>query len=158
MAPLILSVTATALIVAVPALKEDYRVLTIGKIPQGMPPFSLTSVFENLPSYFSRVLPTAVSVALVGFMESIAIGKTLAAKHGQELNAGREMTAVGLANLLGSCFSGYPVAGSFSRSAVANATGAQTPLAGLITGLLVLVCLVAIPTVARKLPRFVLVV
>ncbi|KAJ1462601.1 sulfate transporter family-domain-containing protein, partial [Pelagophyceae sp. CCMP2097] len=154
--PLIICVGSTALIVIAPQLVSEYGVEQIGKVPKGLPPFSLPIVLNNIGSQAAAVFPTALSVALIGFMESIAIGKTLAAKHNYELSAGREMSAIGIANLAGACFSGYPVAGSFSRSAVSNATGARTPLAGLVTGLFVLFCLLVLPDVARKLPKFVL--
>ncbi|KAJ1462602.1 sulfate transporter family-domain-containing protein [Pelagophyceae sp. CCMP2097] len=126
--PLIICVGSTALIVYAPWLVTDYK---------GLPPFSLPIIVKGVGSQAASVFPTALS--------SIAIGKTLAAKHNYELNAGREMTANGICNIVGSCFSGYPVAGSFSRSAVNNATGALTPLAGLVTGFFVLFCLLVIP-------------
>lgn len=137
-------------------LRDDYGVETIGLVPKGLPPFTLPRVMRDLPSKAGTVLPTAISAALIGFMESIAIGKSIAAKHGEELSAGRELGAIGLANLIGSFAAGYPVAGSFSRSAVANATGAKTPLAGLVTGLFVLLALIVMPPFIRKLPKFVL--
>lgn len=58
-----------------------------------------------------QVLPTAMSACLIGYMESIAIGKSLAAKHGYEIEAGQEMFALGISNLIGSVFSCYPVRG-----------------------------------------------
>ena len=125
-------------------------------VPSGLPPFTLPRVLRDVPSKASTVLPTAISAALIGFMESIAIGKSIAAKHGEELSAGKELGAIGLANLIGSFAAGYPVAGSFSRSAVANSTGAKTPLAGLVTGLFVMLALVILPSFIRKLPKFVL--
>ena len=137
-------------------LRDDYGVQTIGLVPSGLPPFTLPRVLRDVPSKASTVLPTAISAALIGFMESIAIGKSIAAKHGEELSAGKELGAIGLANLIGSFAAGYPVAGSFSRSAVANSTGAKTPLAGLVTGLFVMLALVILPSFIRKLPKFVL--
>merc|ERR1719215_577711 len=85
-----------------------------------------------------KILPTAVTVTLIGYMESIAISKNLAAKHKYDLDAGQELLALGMSNFIGSMFSCYPVTGSFSRSAVNNATGALTQAAGLVTGLNVL--------------------
>mmetsp|Transcript_108070 Transcript_108070/g.345132 ORF Transcript_108070/g.345132 Transcript_108070/m.345132 type:complete len:210 (-) Transcript_108070:670-1299(-) len=73
-------------------------------------------------------------------MESMAIGKNLASQHGYDIDAGQELLALGLSNLVGAMFSSYPVTGSFSRSAVANSTGAVSQIAGLVTSL-VMLCL-----------------
>merc|ERR1719326_660035 len=80
-----------------------------------------------------RVLPTAISCSVIGYMESIAIGKSLASKHGYELESGQELFALGMANVFGACFSCYPITGSFSRSAVNNAMGAKTAFSSLVT-------------------------
>jgi len=89
-------------------------------------------------------------------MESIAISKALAAKHKYEIDAGQELLALGVANLLGSFTSAYPVTGSFSRSAVNNQVGAQTQLAGLVTGLLLLLTLVLLTPLFYFLPKYAL--
>jgi sulfate transporter 4 len=123
----------------------------VSEIPSGLPPFSVGDwSLGDIP----LVLPTAVSSALIGFMESIAIGKSLAAKHGYELPAGQELVALGLSNVVGACFSSYPITGSFSRSAVNNATGARSPMAGLITSICMLVCLAFITSIFEYLPKF----
>ena len=156
MGPLLVCASSLVLMVLCPQLRDDYGVEVIGLVPSGLPPSSFGAVRRLAASKGSVVLPTALSAALIGFMESIAIGKSLAAKHGEELDAGQEMAAIGLANVVGALASGYPVAGSFSRSAVANSTGAKTPLAGMVTGFVVLLALVALPDWIRKLPKFVL--
>ncbi|KAK7241723.1 sulfate transporter [Aureococcus anophagefferens] len=156
MGPLVVCATSLVLMVLCPQLRDDYGVEVIGLVPSGLPPSSFGVVKRDALSKASLVLPTALSAALIGFMESIAIGKSLAAKHGDELPAGQEMCAIGLANIVGSLASGYPVAGSFSRSAVSNSIGAKTPLAGFVTGMVVLLALVALPDWIRKLPKFVL--
>mmetsp|Transcript_19682 Transcript_19682/g.61930 ORF Transcript_19682/g.61930 Transcript_19682/m.61930 type:complete len:1020 (+) Transcript_19682:100-3159(+) len=154
--PLLVCVAALILMICTPTLRDDWHVEVVGLIPSGLPPATIGTVLRRFTSDASRVLPTAASAALVGLLESIAIGKSLAAKHGDDLSSTREMRAVGSANLIGSLFSGYPVAGSFSRSAVANNIGARTPLAGLVTSLFLFMTLVFLPKFARKLPRFVL--
>lgn len=156
MGPLLVCVASLILMICAPTLRDDYGVEVIGLIPSGLPPMTVSVVFNRFTKDASRVLPTAMSAALVGLLESIAIGKSLAAKHGDDLPSTREMRAVGSANLIGALFSGYPVAGSFSRSAVANSTGASSPLAGLVTSLFLFLTLIALPKFARKLPRFVL--
>jgi len=89
-------------------------------------------------------------------MESIAIGKNLAAKHGYEIEAGQEMFALGVSNLIGAMFSCYPVTGSFSRSAVNNSTGALSQLSGLITSVVMLCTLMFLTPLFYYLPKFAL--
>jgi len=125
----------------------------VGDIPGGIMPLS----FDALrPADIGRVMPTAMSACLIGYMESIAIGKNLAAKHGYEIDAGQEMLAVGLANLVGSVFSCYPVTGSFSRSAVANSTGALSQLTGLLTSVVMFATLMFLTPLFYYLPKFAL--
>eukprot|EP00435_Cladocopium_sp_Y103_P048495 s2024_g14.t1 len=153
LAPLMCCMVGTLLIWLCEPLRDTYQVSYVGKIPNGLFPVSLDAWnFNN----FGKVLPTALSCCLIGYMESIAIGKNLAAKHGYELEAGQELLALGLSNVIGSLFSSYPVTGSFSRSAVNNATGAQTQLAGLVTSLVMLCTLKWLTPLFNFLPDFVL--
>jgi sulfate transporter 4 len=128
--------------------------LVVGTIPSGLA--SMGSIHLLDMSRLSVVLSSAISCAIIGFMESIAISKALAAKHKYEIDAGQELKALGVANLLGSFTSAYPVTGSFSRSAVNNQTGAQTQLAGMVTGLLLLITLVALTPIFYFLPKYAL--
>mmetsp|Transcript_36277 Transcript_36277/g.79296 ORF Transcript_36277/g.79296 Transcript_36277/m.79296 type:complete len:855 (-) Transcript_36277:130-2694(-) len=125
----------------------------VGTVPSGMIPISLMDFsFSSIP----RVLPTALSACLIGYMESIAIGKNLAAKHGYELEAGQELLALGLANLVGAVFSSYPVTGSFSRSAVNNQTGAKSQLSGIVTAIVLFCTLMFLTPLFFYLPKFAL--
>jgi len=128
--------------------------LIVGQIPSGLESMGSIHLLDmaRLPTIFSA----AVSCAVIGFMESIAISKALAAKHKYEIDAGQELLALGVANLLGSFTSAYPVTGSFSRSAVNNQVGAQTQLAGLVTGLLLLLTLVLLTPLFYFLPKYAL--
>jgi len=128
--------------------------LIVGKIPSGVS--SMSSVQYLDFGKLSRVLTTSISCSVIGYMESIAIAKSLAAKHRYEVDAGQELIALGVANMLGSTTSAYPVTGSFSRSAVNNQVGAQTQLAGMITGLLLLFTLLALTPAFFFLPKFAL--
>jgi len=103
-----------------------------------------------------KVMPTAISVTLIGYMESIAIGKNLAARNGYELDPGQELLALGMANLAGAAFSCYPVTGSFSRSAVNNQTGAVSQLSGLVTSIIMLLTLLLLTPLFHYLPKFAL--
>jgi len=151
--PLISCGFGILLLCAAPGLREHFHVKYIGDIPSGLMPFSFSSwKLSNVP----RVLPTAMSSCLIGYMESIAIGKNLAAKHGYEIDAGQEMLAVGIANLVGSALSCYPVTGSFSRSAVNNSTGALSQLSGVVTSILLFCTLMFLTPLFYYLPKFAL--
>jgi len=151
--PLICCLVGILLLWQVKSLKDEWKVKIVGEVPGGFSPVSVTSWKLR---YLPMVLPTALPVCLIGYMESIAIGKNLAAQHGYDIDAGQELLALGLANLVGSMFSCYPVTGSFSRSAVNNATGAKTQLSGLVTGLLMLLVMLFLTPLFYYLPKFVL--
>merc|ERR1719309_6391 len=89
-------------------------------------------------------------------MESIAISKNLAAKHGYEIDAGQELLALGMTNFIGAMFSCYPVTGSFSRSAVCNSVGGVSQLAGMVTAVVMLCTLLFLTPLFYYLPSFVL--
>lgn len=134
-------------------LRDDFEVDFVGDIKGGIFPVSIHQWrFEDI----GRVLPTAVTACIIGYMESIAISKNLAAKHEYEVEAGQELLALGMSNLIGSMFSSYPVTGSFSRSAVNNATGARSQLSGFITGSVMLLTLMFLTPLFYYLPKFVL--
>jgi len=153
MGPLVSCLVGTVLLWLVKPMREEMKVKYVGDIPSGIMPFSVTDWdFEAIP----RVLPTAVSACLIGYMESIAIGKNLAAKNGYEIEAGQEMFALGVSNLIGAMFSCYPVTGSFSRSAVNNSTGARSQLSGLITSVVMLCTLLFLTPLFYYLPKFAL--
>lgn len=152
LSPLITCVLGIVIMSTVPPLHEEYGIEWVGHIPQGLPPFSGTSDLNMM----SRVIGPATSAALIGYMESIAIGKSLAAKHGYDLPPGQELIALGLANVGGSLFSSYPVTGSFSRSAVNNSTGALSQLSGFITSIIMFMTLLFLTPLFFFLPKFAL--
>jgi len=153
LAPLVGCIIGSLLILACAPLRERFGVSYVGDIPSGPFPVSIHHWdFHYLP----RLLPTALSACLIGYMESIAIGKNLAAKHDYEIDAGQELFALGLANVVGAAFSCYPVTGSFSRSAVSNATGAKTQLAGLTTSIVMLCTMLFLTPLFYYMPNFVL--
>lgn len=149
--PLISCTVGVLLIWLAEPLRKDFEIDYVKDIPSGMFPVSVQDFpFESLP----KVLPTALTACLIGYMESIAIGKNLAAKHGYEIEAGQELFALGMSNLVGSIFSCYPVTGSFSRSAVNNSTGALTQLSGLITSIVMFCTLMFLTPLFYYLPKF----
>jgi len=151
--PLIMCFVGIAVVAGTPTLTTKYKVAIVGKLPEGVPPTSLESIKFDI---MTRLVPTAITIALIGYLELIAIGKSLASKLGYELPAGHELTVVGITNLVCSCFSCFPVSGSFSRSAVNYSSGAQTQLSGFISGLIMLLTLLVLTPVFFYLPKFIL--
>jgi sulfate transporter 4 len=107
----------------------------VGAIPAGFPDF--TAGLWTPIQDFGGMLTVTLSITLIGFMESVAIAKKLAAEHKYEIDASQELIGLGLANFVGAMFQAYPVTGSFSRSAVNNSAGAQSGISGAVTATLV---------------------
>jgi len=125
----------------------------VGIIPKGLPALSMPQIETSI---LLRLLPYAVIISLLGFMEAIAIAKAMAAKTGQRLDTNQELIGQGLANIIGAIGQSYPVSGSFSRSAVNLQSGAQTGLSGVITSLTVIITLLFFTPFLYHLPQAVL--
>lgn len=132
---------------------ESYGVKIVGQVPSGLPSVSLPSINS---SALIALFPIAVTISLIGFMESIAMAKAIAAKEKYKVVANKELIGLGLANIGGSFFSAYPVTGGFSRSAVNYQSGAKTPLASVITAVLILLTLLFFTGLFYYLPNAVL--
>jgi len=132
---------------------DGVGVRTVGVVPGGLPRFVWPA-----PSWADVValLPTALTIAFVGFMESIAVARSLAAKERESVDADRELTGLGLANLVAGVVAAFPVTGGFSRSAVNAQAGARSGLASVTTALLVLLTLLLLTPAFRDLPQAVL--
>ena len=125
----------------------------VGKIPKGLPVFGLPRIdFKVMLSLF----PMAAIISLLGFMEAISIAKAMAAKTGQRLDPNQELIGQGLANIIGSIGKGYPVSGSFSRSAVNIQAGAVTGMSSVFTSGVVVVALLFFTPLLYYLPQSVL--
>jgi SulP family sulfate permease len=108
---------------------NQYGVAVIGAIPDGLPAPELWAVnFSDL----NTLLPTAITLALVQFMNSVSLGRVFATRHGYTIDANRELVGVGAGNFFGSLFQSIPASGSFSRSAVNDQAGARSPLANVV--------------------------
>ncbi|GAA0467506.1 solute carrier family 26 protein [Alkalibacillus silvisoli] len=130
-------VVATSL--AVYLFNLDYQgVAIVGDVPSGLPSLSLPSVSWDS---ISALLPIALTIAFVGFMESVAVAKKLAAKEGYKINSNQELNGLGATNIVGSFFSAFPVTGGFSRSAVNYQSGARTGMATIITAVMIILTL-----------------
>ncbi|MCR6110084.1 sulfate permease [Bacillus sp. A301a_S52] len=125
----------------------------VGKVPSGLPSLSLPIInVEDL----IQLLPIALTIAFVGFMESIAMAKAIAAKEKYKVMPNKELRGLGLANIGSSFFSGFPVTGGFSRSAVNYQSGARTPLATIITAIFIILTLIFFTEWFYYLPNAVL--
>ncbi|MEK4404840.1 sulfate permease [Sporosarcina sp. FSL K6-6792] len=132
---------------------QNAGVSIVGEVPKGLP--SLSVPMFNMDSIL-LLLPIALTISFIGFMESIAMAKAIAAKEKYKIVPNKELVGLGLANVAGSFFSGYPVTGGFSRSAVNYQAGARTPLATMITAVLILLTLLFFTDFFYYLPNTVL--
>jgi MFS superfamily sulfate permease-like transporter len=122
----------------------------VGKIPEGLPKFTVP---ELTAKSFFKLLPTAIIISLLGFMEAIAIAKAMAAKTGQKLDPNQELIGQGLGNILGSIGSSYAVSGSFSRSAVNLQAGAVSGISSVVTSAMVVLTLLFFTPLLYHLPQ-----
>ena len=132
---------------------EAHGIKIVGDIPRSLPSADVPSLEL---SRLEELLPLALAITLVALIESLAMAKYFASRNGYRVFAGQEFVALGAANAAAGIFQGYPVAGSFSRTAVNAASGARTPVAGLITAGVIGVTLVAAAPLFRSLPKAVL--
>lgn len=142
-------------ILAVYFLKlEQYGVKIVGAIPDGLPSFGVPNI--NIKNILD-IWPIAITLALVGYLEAISIGKALEEKSGKEtINPNQELIAIGSANMVGSFFKSFPVTASFSRSAINYEAGAKTNLASLFSVIMVVVVLLFLTPLFFYLPKAVL--
>ncbi len=111
---------------------HEQGVRIVGTVPQGVPPLTLPS--WDLALWQQLAVP-ALLISVVGFVESVSVGQTLAAKRRQRIEPDRELVALGASNLGAALTGGFPVTGGFARSVVNFDAGAQTPAAGIFTAM-----------------------
>lgn len=122
----------------------------VGQVPAGIPQPAMPRVeWETL----IKLLPTALIIALIGFMEAISIAKSMATQTKQRISPDQELIGQGLANIVGSAFQSFAVSGSFSRSAVNLATGAASGLSSVVAGVIVLVTLLLFTPLLYHMPQ-----
>ncbi|GAB3843270.1 solute carrier family 26 protein [Micromonospora andamanensis] len=130
---------------------QGVRILT--EVPGGLPAPAVPALGG---SDVAALLPAAVAIALVAYMEGIAVAKSLAARSRQQISPNQELAAVGSANVAAGLFQAFPVAGGFSRSAVNFSAGARTPVASVVTALVVALTAVFLTPAFHHLPKAVL--
>ena len=133
---------------------EFSDVAIVKDIPSGLPSFSFP---EMDISQIKELLPIALTLVMVGYLETISIGKSLEAKQDEyKLRPNQELIALGLSNIIGSWFKAYPSTSSFSRSAINQESGATTGMASLVSVVMVLLTLLFLTPLFYHLPKTVL--
>lgn len=151
--PVALFVVAAATLITAFFRLDNQGVAILGSVPGGIPDFHFPLMDI---SRITALLPGSLAIFFVGFMESMAIAGSIATKERYKIDADRELLGLGGANLAGALFSGCPVTGGLSRSAVNWQAGAKTPLASVITGIIVLLVLLFLTPLFYYLPKAVL--
>ena len=132
---------------------EAQGVQVVGHIPRGLP-------VAGLPSWelsdVQTLLPVALTLALVAFMEAISVAKAVEERHDYDVDANQELKALGMANVLGALFQSYPTTGGFSRTAVTEQSGGKTPVTAWVAAAVVALTLVLLTPLFHHLPNAVL--
>ncbi|KAL3272435.1 hypothetical protein HHI36_013916 [Cryptolaemus montrouzieri] len=139
--------------------KSGNNVLTLtNNVPSGLPNITLPPIEVNYEgmnfSFVEMVSQLGISVFVVPFIAvlgNVAIAKAFA--KGKAMDASQEMIALGMCNIVGSCFGSYPINASFTRGAISNATGVKTPTAGIYTGILVILSLTFLTPFFSYIPK-----
>ncbi len=150
--PLVVVVAAT-LFTFTARLDLSYGISTVGAIPGGLPP--LTSPVFDI-NILKQLLGPAVIIAIIGYVESLAVAKSLAAKRREVIDPNRELLGLGAANLGAAFTGGYPVTGGFSRSVVNFSAGARTQGAAIVTAFLIALFLLFLAPALYYLPKVIL--
>jgi len=129
---------------------EANGIQTVGNIPSHFPPFKIPDLNYNNVSVLSS---GAMVLALLGLIEAVAIGRSIALQTHQKINGNQEFIGQGLSNLIASFFSSYAGSGSFTRSGVNYQSGAKTPLAAIFASVLLMIVLLLFAKYASFLPK-----
>ncbi|MFN3279524.1 MAG: SulP family inorganic anion transporter [Paracoccus hibiscisoli] len=111
---------------------DRHGVSIVGAVPQGLPPLTMPALS---PELVRALLVPALLISVIGFVESVSVAQTLAAKRRQRINPDQELIGLGAANLGAAFTAGMPVTGGFARSVVNQDAGAETPAAGAFTAI-----------------------
>ena len=134
--------------------KSFSDVSIVKEIPSGLPVFGIP---EFDIDQIRELLPIALTLVMVGYLETISIGKSLEAKQDEyRIRPNQELIALGISNMVGSLFKAYPSASSFSRSAINHESGAKTGMAALISVVMVIITLLFLTPLFYHLPKTVL--
>jgi high affinity sulfate transporter 1 len=151
--PVALFVVIAGILVASTMDLGTLGVKVLGEVPQGLPPFGLPAVHL---SDLNDLLPLALGCFLLGTVETAALGRMFAVKHGYRFDPNQELLGIAGANVMAGLGHGFPVSGGMSQSLVNESGGARTPLSGFIAALLTLLIVLFLSAVLRDLPQPVL--
>jgi sulfate permease, SulP family len=133
---------------------QSQGVQVVGAVKQGLPEFQLVALDIDK---ILAILPLAGIICIISFIESLAIAKAISANHqNSNVDANKELFALGMAKVIGSFFLAYPSTGSFTRSAINDEAGAKTGLSSIFAGLVVVITLLFLTPLFYYLPKPVL--
>ncbi|MCT4556714.1 MAG: sulfate permease [Pelagimonas sp.] len=129
---------------------DQKGVKIVGEVPMGMPPATMPSFS---PALWSQLFMSAVLISIIGFVESVSVAQTLAAKKRQRIVPDQELVGLGASNVASALSGGYPVTGGFARSVVNFDAGAETPAAGAFTAIGILLAALLLTPLLYFLPK-----
>jgi len=150
-APVIVVVLSTVIVAAFGLAERG--VVVVGAIPTGLPPFSVPRFDLEL---WSALFGPALLISIIGFVESVSVAQTLAAKRRQHIDPDQELIGLGTANIASAFSGGFPVTGGFARSVVNFDAGAETPAAGAVAALGITLAVLFLTPLLHFLPLAVL--
>ncbi len=136
-------------LVALMLSADAHGIKLVGKIPAQLPPFSLP---DFSMSSLRLLAPEAFAVALLGLIEAVSISRSIASKSHQRIDGNQEFIGQGLSNIVGSFFSSYAGSGSFTRSGINYASGAQTPMSAIFAAIFLMLIVLLIAPLTAYLP------
>ncbi|MEM5471380.1 sulfate permease [Hoeflea sp. AS60] len=131
-------------------LSANYGLKVVGDVPQGLPPLTMPSFSPDL---WGTLIGSAVLISIIGFVESVSVAQTLAARKRQRIVPDQELIGLGAANVGAAFTGGFPVTGGFSRSVVNFDAGAETPAAGAYTAVGLLLTAMLLTPLIYHLPK-----
>ncbi len=149
----LVAVVLGALVVGSLGMHREANVAIVGEIPAGLPGLTMPNLSWVA---ITSLLPLALVITMVGYLESISVAKALASRRREKVDANRELFALGMADVGAAFTGGYPVTGGFSRSVVNFSAGVRTPLGSVITALLVAVSVLFLTPLFFYIPKAVL--
>jgi len=151
--PVALFVVIAGIVAAATMDLGGFGVKLLGQVPQGLPPFGFPTIHL---SDLNDLLPLALGCFLLGMVETAALGRMFAAKHGYRFDANQELLGIAGANVMAGLGHGLPVSGGMSQSLVNESGGARTPVSGFVASILMLLIVLFVSGALRYLPQPVL--
>ncbi len=129
---------------------DQVGVKIVGSVPQSLPPLTMPGFSSEL---ISALIIPALLISIIGFVESVSVAQTLAAKKRQRIDPDQELIGLGAANIGAAFTGGYPVTGGFARSVVNFDAGAETPAAGAYTAVGLAIAAISLTPLIFFLPK-----